>query len=354
MKIRILSEPRVILSNPDGIHNYFGWPSVARLQDGTLAAVASGFRLMHVCPFGKAVMIRSADEGKTWSAPEILIDTPLDDRDSGVTPFGEKDVIVTSFNNTVEFQRGANPGDPYIQAYLDRVASLPDGEKLLGSTFVLSHDGGKTFGKVMLSPVTSPHGPIAMPDGTLLYVGRFFDGHYDGEKGRHIGAVRVTPDGECTVIGTIEDVSPALLSCEPHAVLLPDGKIVVHIRIEREGYFTLYQSVSHDGGVTFTRPVPLLPKRGGAPAHLLYHSSGVLLSVYGYREIPYGIRCMASTDGGETWDTGNEVAVGYPSGDLGYPASVELSDGSLYTVYYARAEESGPAMIWGVNWTFSL
>ena len=354
MKIRLLSQPRVILSNPNGIHNYFGWPSVARLQDGTLAAVASGFRLQHVCPFGKAVMIRSFDEGLTWTPPEVVIDTPLDDRDSGITPFGKDGVIVTSFNNTVEFQRESNPADPYIRAYLDRVAAMPDGEKLLGSTFVLSRDGGKTFGRVMLSPVTSPHGPIAMPDGTLLYIGRFFDGHYDGEKGRHIGAVRVMPDGGCTVIGTIEDVSPDLLSCEPHAVLLPDGKIVVHIRIERGGYFTLYQSVSSDGGHTFTRPEPLLPKRGGAPAHLLLHSSGVLLSVYGYREIPYGIRCMASTDGGESWDTGNEIAVGYPSGDLGYPASVELSDGSILTVYYARSEESGPAVIWSANWAFTL
>ena len=249
MKIRLLSQPRVILSNPNGIHNYFGWPSVARLQDGTLAAVASGFRLQHVCPFGKAVMIRSFDEGLTWTPPEVVIDTPLDDRDSGITPFGKDGVIVTSFNNTVEFQRESNPADPYIRAYLDRVAAMPDGEKLLGSTFVLSRDGGKTFGRVMLSPVTSPHGPIAMPDGTLLYIGRFFDGHYDGEKGRHIGAVRVMPDGGCTVIGTIEDVSPDLLSCEPHAVLLPDGKIVVHIRIERGGYFTLYQSVLPTAGI---------------------------------------------------------------------------------------------------------
>ena len=354
MKIRLLSEPRVILSNPTGIHNYFGWPSVARLQDGSLAAVASGFRLMHVCPFGKAVMIRSFDEGKTWTKPETVIDTPLDDRDSGVVPFGEKGVMVTSFNNTVEFQRGANPDDPYIQSYLDRVAALPDGEALLGSTFVLSHDGGKTFGKVMLSPVTSPHGPLEMPDGTLLYVGRFFDGHYDGEAGRHIGAVRVTPDGACSVIGTIEDISPDLLSCEPHAVLLPDGKIVVHIRVQKPGIFTLYQSVSLDGGRTFTRPEKLLPDRGGSPAHLLLHSSGALLSVYGYREVPYGVRVMASSDGGESWDTANELTVGYPSGDLGYPASVELRDGSVYTVYYARKEEAGPAMIWGVNWTFSL
>ena len=40
----------------------FNWPSVARLPDGRIAAVCSGFRLGHVCPFGKAVICYSSDE----------------------------------------------------------------------------------------------------------------------------------------------------------------------------------------------------------------------------------------------------------------------------------------------------
>lgn len=350
MQIRMLSAPRIICQNKEGIHNYFGWPSVARLQDGSLAMVASGFRIDHVCPFGKVVLCRSFDEGESWSAPEIVIDTPLDDRDGGIVPFGEKGVIVTSFNNTPAFQRAAHPDDPYITSYLDRVEKIPDHQKLLGSTFVLSSDGGRTFGDVRLAPVTAPHGPAALADGTLLYVGRFFDGHYDGEEGCHLGSVKLYPDGSTEVIGVIPDVDPALLSCEPHAIELPDGRILVHIRVERGGYFSTYQTESFDGGRTFTFPHALLPMRGGAPAHLLYHSSGVLLSVYGYREEPYGIRLMVSRDLGESWETGITLTDSYPSGDLGYPATAELSDGSLLTVYYAHETPASPAVIMQVKW----
>ena len=68
MKVKIIEKAKTICSNPSGIHNYFGWPSVARLSDGALMAVASGFRIAHVCPFGKVVGIKSYDEGKSWNA----------------------------------------------------------------------------------------------------------------------------------------------------------------------------------------------------------------------------------------------------------------------------------------------
>ena len=48
MQVQILEEAKTIMSNPDSKHNYFGWPTVAKLQDGTIAVGASGFRLEHV------------------------------------------------------------------------------------------------------------------------------------------------------------------------------------------------------------------------------------------------------------------------------------------------------------------
>lgn len=120
MRIKVLEEARVVCSNKNSIHNYFAWPTVAKLQDGTLAFVASGFRMRHVCPFGKVVICYSRNQGKTWSPPAVLIDTPLDDRDSGILPYGEKSVIVTSFNDTIREQRdwaknhSMSADNPYI------------------------------------------------------------------------------------------------------------------------------------------------------------------------------------------------------------------------------------------------
>ena len=99
-KVHVIQKS-VIMEKPDSVHNYFAWPSVTTLRDGTLAAVASGFRFDHVCPFGKSVIAYSYDEGKSWSEPAPVIDTILDDRDAGILNFGEKDVIFTSFNNSI-------------------------------------------------------------------------------------------------------------------------------------------------------------------------------------------------------------------------------------------------------------
>lgn len=358
MNIEVLSQ-KVICSNDDSIHNYFGWPSVARLHDGRLAMVASGFRLEHVCPFGKAIISYSEDEGKTWGQPAVVIDTPLDDRDAGITVFGENDVIVTSFNNSIEAQRARldiwnREYATYINSYLDVIEKKCDWEKYLGSTYRISHDDGKTFGKIMRIPVTCPHGPAVMPDGSLLYVGRKFvpDDKVNLEE-NYLSCYRLFSDGTYEFLSEIENVGKGILSCEPHAIVLEDGRAIVHIRVQNsEGVFTIYQSESCDGGKNFTRPHRLLSEKGGAPAHIIKHN-GILISVYGYRCEPYGIRAMFSRDKGETWDVNNVILDQEIEADLGYPASVVLRDGSILTVYYAHLEKNLPAAIMQVIWRYS-
>ena len=82
MKVQLIGEPKIILSNPNSTHNYFAWPTVDRLRDGRIAVAASGFRLEHICPMGKAVIAFSADEGESYTPPIPVIDTTLDDRDA--------------------------------------------------------------------------------------------------------------------------------------------------------------------------------------------------------------------------------------------------------------------------------
>lgn len=359
MKITV-KETKIICSNPTNPANgYFAWPSVARLQDGRLAMVASGFRYRHICPFGKVVMCVSDDEGATWSRPAVIMDTPLDDRDAGILPFGERSLLVTSFNNTKEAQRGYNhqgywetaerndSHNPYIDGYLDMLDSESAEAAYLGSTFIISRDGGKTFGEVLRCPVTSPHGPTLTPDGEILYVGRFFGEPLSPD--RHLAAFRLSPDGQSELLGDIPDV-PALDSHEPHAIVLEDGRILVHIRVQGQGHFTVYQTESRDGGRSFDEPRPLLSDQGGSPPHLLRLRDGTLISTYGYRQPPYGIKVMISRDGGHTWDTDHDLYINGVHHDLGYPASVELINGDILTVFYARERTDQPAVIMQVVW----
>ncbi len=357
MKINIIEAQKIICSNPNGINNYFGWPSVCRLQDGSLMAVASGFRKAHICPFGKLVAIRSYDNGASWTAPEVIIDTPLDDRDGGVMTFGEKGVIATSFNNTPDFQRKqCQVRTSYAYAYIDEIEKH-DWKKYLGSTVAVSEDGGKTFKGPYLMPVSSPHGPCELSDGRILYVGRLYD---QSNVPASLACYIITPDGKSELLSRISDVAETdLLSCEPHAIQLKSGRIVVHIRVQKksdskrkENIFTIYQSVSDDMGKTFSEPIQILSDEGGAPAHLIEHSSGMLVSVYGYRSAPYGIRAMFSRDGGESWDTDNIIADTEVSPDLGYPASAELPNGDILTVFYSREKLGGASVIKQMIWNF--
>mgnify|MGYP001144988531 CR=1 FL=1 len=74
----------------------------------------------------------------------------------------------------------------------------------------------------------------------------------------------------------------------------------------------------------------------GLPPHLFVHSSGaVILSYACRRDGAKSERAAVSYDGGETWSEEYILNDKMPSfSDLGYPASVELTDGSILTVYY--------------------
>lgn len=363
MKITRIGSPEIIMSNPFGKHSYFAWPTAVRLQNGRIAVAASGFRLRHICPFGKTVISYSEDDGKTYTLPAPVIDTALDDRDGGIMTFGQSGVLVSSFNNTRAFQRDAHrtfgkwhtPGE-YERSYLDIVTDAEE-QRYFGSLFRVSLDHGVSFGALHKSPVTSPHGPVELPDGSLLWVGRtFLDGDGKGAEKDCIQAWRIRIDGGAELVGEIENVciegKPAL-SCEPHAIVLKSGDILAHIRVQSQDprALTIFQTVSKDGGKTWEKPHPLLPLQGGSPPHLLQLSSGVLLCTYGFRaSSPYGVRAMLSRDNGETWETDFVLYENEISADLGYPSTVELPSGELLTVFYATPGEGQPAVILQQRW----
>ena len=110
----------------------------------------------------------------------------------------------------------------------------------------------------------------------------------------------------------------------------------------------MYFARSTDGGKTFSVPICVNPC--GSPPHLMLHSSGALICSYGYRSKPYGQRVMISFDEGETWECDQILRDDGPSYDLGYPATVELANGNLLTVYYQRQAVNMPSNIYATEW----
>ena len=78
---------------------YIGWPTVCRLRNGELLAVFSGDRDEHVCPYGKVQLIRSKDDGETWSEPVTIANGLLDDRDAGVVQHPDGEILVSWFTS---------------------------------------------------------------------------------------------------------------------------------------------------------------------------------------------------------------------------------------------------------------
>ncbi len=323
-----------------GRFNYNAWPSVATLNDGTLLCVWSGDRCQHICPFGKVFAARSTDGGMTWSEPYKVLDTPLDDRDAGLCVVGDK-IYLTSFNNSRAQQRkymewwNDEKHQAFYGGYLNLVTDDEE-QRFLGSVIAVSTDGGKTFGEPKVLPITSPHGPLMLPNGKLLFVGCAFsdvapasfdylpDGIYSIEIDENLNYSKPK-------LVAAPHENKGLEYCEPHACLLPSGRIFVAIRIQGEGVFDVHTCYSDDGGKTYTKPIPT--GADGSPPHLCLHSSGALVMVYGRRKPAFGEYARISYDEGKTW--GDEIMI-EPSanGDLGYPCTTENKDGKLVTVYY--------------------
>ncbi len=351
MNIKLIGSPKVVMTNTESHHAYFAWPTIARLQNGKICVGASGYRVEHICPFGKGVLAFSDDNGETYSKPVAVFDTVLDDRDVGLCTFGERGLIATSFNNTLDFQRENMPQTEECINYVNSV-SAEDEAADLGINFRISKDYGETFSKIYKSPISSPHGPAVLNDGTVLWVGRRLGIH------NHIEAhVINTETGEMTLRGDMEiykyEEFKDTYFYEPHALQLPDGKIICHLRAENkdETIFTLYQTVSIDNGVTWSKPRQIIRDDSGAPGHLFLHSSGTLISTFSHRKRPYGIWAVFSTDNGESWSDESIIHHGYDTDDLGYPSTIESDNGDLITAFYTRESDYVPAVIMQQKWS---
>jgi hypothetical protein len=332
---------------------YFGWPTVGRLDDGALMVASSGLRSEHICPWGKTVLNVCTDDGRTWSAPRVINDSPIDDRDAGIIGTGGPNVLVSWF--TIDTRRYVNQqrikdrfGEAELASWGPTLATWTDEsvEQNLGSWVKLSRDNGLTWGPPVRVPVTAPHGPIRLRSGSLLYLGKRYRTRREiGDA--HICAA-VSHDGGHTwqELGSVPEYPETVPANyhEPHVVELPSGRLIGMIRIQNADdadvtqagvvTFSLMQTESDDGGTTWTQARPL--GFHGSPPHLLRHSSGVLILTYGYRLAPFGQRVALSHDDGQTWDHDWIIRDDGPDSDLGYPSTVELGDGSLYSVYYQK------------------
>ena len=331
---------------------YHGWPTLARRSNGELLVVYSGGREAHVCPFGRVELIRSSDGGRSWSWPQIIFDSPIDDRDAGicVTPAGS--LLVTTFTS-LAYEAVLDNGNNWSAGRLarwhavNRRTTPAQRQALLGVWMLRSTDGGMTWAAPCRVPLNSPHGPVALPDGRLLYAGKQL-----WEPGTKTGVCESADDGKTWRWLADIPARPGDRVAdyhELHAVAAQDGRLIVHIRNHNAANRgETLQCESHDGGKSWSLPHAI--GVWGLPSHLLRLADGRLLMSYGYRRQPFGNQARLSGDDGRSWSQPRVISDDGAGGDLGYPSTVELPGGELLTVWYESLKSSPRAVLRMARW----
>jgi hypothetical protein len=314
---------------------------------------------------GQVRAMTSRDDGATWTYPRVLLDSPTDDRDSGVLETAKGTLLVTTFTSlayedhlakSVMYMPVAGkssamrPMPPEViarwQATQKRLTA-DERQAELGEWVLRSTDGGLNFSARIATIVNSPHGPLQLKDGRILYIGKEL-----WTKNQRIGAVESKDDGlSWNWLSEIpgrpgDDVERDYH--ELHAVESDDGRIIAQIRHQGkvDKNWTL-QTESTDGGKTWTIPRAIT---FGIPSQLLKLRDGRLLMTYGHRRLPFGNQARLSADHGRTWSEPMIVSGDGTVGDLGYPSTVELADGTLLTVWYENMKGLDRAVLRQAKW----
>ena len=342
---------------------YCGWPTVTRRKNGQLRVVWSGGREAHVCPFGRVETMVSNDEGRTWSWPRILLDSAVDDRDAGILETDKGTLIVTTFESlayepSLAAAEKRQPGQAGAwsaeklrrwQSARDRL-SAQDRQAQTGPWFLRSVDGGITWSSPERILVNSPHGPTQLSDGRLLYAGK--NVLKEANEKTFVGVCESCDDGKTWNRLAEIPTRPGDSNSNYHelyAIETGDGRIIAQIRNHnKKNSGETLQTESSDGGKTWS--VPRSIGVWGLPSHLLKLKDGRLLMTYGYRRKPFGNQARVSEDHGRTWSGPITISDDGAGGDLGYPSTVQLADGSLLTIWYESMKSHPKSVLRQARW----
>jgi sialidase-1 len=335
---------------------YSGWPTIVQRQNGELWLASSGGREGHVCPFGQLVVQTSRDHGANWTWPRVIADSAIDDRDAGIIETAAGTLIATTFTSLAfepllaKAELAGNWPAERLAAWQAASNRLTAEERRaeLGEWSYRSTDGGKSWSNRIPSLVNSPHGPILLRDGRLLYAGK----QLWTTEGK-IGVVESKDDGvSWKWLADIPLRSGDEMKKdyhELHAVEADNGTLIVQIRMEgKSNANETLQTESTDGGKTWT--IPHAIGVWGLPSHLLKMQNGSLLMTYGYRRPPFGNQARLSSDHGLTWSEPVTISSDGAGGDLGYPSTVELPDHSLLTVWYELPKGESRSVLRQARW----
>ena len=297
-----------------GCTGFIGWESVVRLRNGEMLCSFSagywhvsfptpldikpdilkqfqraGFPVNPVAPTGgRALICRSTDNGKTWTRPTTLIDTPGDDRHPVIAELPDGTLVCAFFVIDNWYGYSAPPKGRNKNS---RVATTR------------STDGGRTWSQPLYMP--SPFNyydrmcgkPVVLPNGSVLLSTY---GKATLTTPEELGLYRSDDAGKSwQFVSRLKATGTAL--DEPAITRGHDGTIIAIARPDGEITF------SQDEGRHWTKPQAFGVKMV-APC-LLTLKDGTLVCIFGWGSTG-GIQIMWSDDNGTHWTT--------PAADRGF------------------------------------
>lgn len=359
--VRVIDE-RIVHRDP---HAYCAHPHMTVTAAGTWLLVFNRTIRRPVVlhppqdPEFRNVLMRSTDEGRTWSAPMVVPGYGFSGIEcAGLTALADGRVLLNQWRfgwvPLGDAERSDAPADLVRPERL--MAGLIGSTELAGfsgrataaelaaafpwargpgETFVhVSDDDGRSF-RIGEPIATAPYsggygmrGALELSDGTLVLP------LSDVPRYEAIFVVRSADRGRTWSAPIPVAAGAGHEFEEPAGLVLDDGRLLLMLRDNATRI--LHATTSDDGGLSWSPAAPT----GIAtyPADLLRLADGRAVCVTGRREPPFGIVLHVSPDGGRTWPADRPVTVrdDLPDHDLGYPTVAERADGSLVVVYYGR------------------
>jgi len=360
MRLSSAAAKRVTVVGENG--GYF--PVVARMKDGRIAAILRGGGT-HIDVRGRLDIVFSSDEGGTWTMPQIVVDSPNDDRNPafGVAPDG---TLVLAYLVAYGYPPNKNE---------DELRKIGPANFLRGSGIYIirSHDNGMTWDaptmvNIFRGPYPSPYGKIlTLDDGSMLmtlYTTDNFSGvpmPRPGAQGQYAYTLRSFDHGK-----TWGQISLLGAGFDETALLQVRSKEIIAVMRSNSGAAestikgALFLTRSSDYAKTWSSP-ERLTKEQEIPADLIEISDGRIILTHGQRNYPMGVQALVSSDGGRTFNLTDRLALAWFANnrDTGYPSSLVRKDGKILTLYYQMDDSTNQpqsakclALIWDVpaNW----
>jgi sialidase-1 len=328
----ITTLPYKVISQGGDAGEYQAFPDACRLKNGEIVAVfytgathVTGNTTQYP-KAGRICMVRSPDEGKTWSTPVTIYDDMDDNRDPHITQLSDGTLICSFFS---------------------LIFDKTDPKKWKGSnpSVIRSLDNGKTWDleATLLATNTSNWFCSAqvreMPDGSCLLPVYHQDSN-DGNYKAWGGVIRSTDKGKTwgkeIAIG---ETSNLFLPAETDVVLLKKKILFAALRGDIATKVNMQYATSKDYGKTWTT-VKDIGFQGHSPSLTRLHTGEILLS---YRAFTNDLDAKTGYTGlrisrneGKTWEGPYLIDKKWGA----YPATVELKDGSILIIYYEEGKQS--------------